>query len=122
VELNGAVTQATKKKDLARLVERIPGVTGVSNEIKVLSNSPMDVRLRREVARAIFGDPSLSRYGAGALPAIHIIVDNGHVTLSGVVENDGDKNLAGIRARGAGLSFGDIVNNLEVEQPSNKKG
>ena len=122
VELNGAVTQPTKKNDLARLVERIPGVTGVSNEIKVLSNSPMDNRLRRQVARAIFGEPGLSRYAAGSLPAIHIIVDRGHVTLSGVVATDGDKNLAGIRARGAGLSFGDIENNLEVEHPSNKKG
>jgi hyperosmotically inducible protein len=121
VELNGAVTQPMKKKDLARLVERIPGVTGVTNEIKVLPPSPMDDRLRRQVARAIFGDPWLSRYAAGSLPAIHIVVDSGHVTLCGVVANDGDKRLAGIRAQAAGLSFGQVVNDLEVEHPSAKK-
>jgi hypothetical protein len=43
------------------------------------------------------------------------------VTLSGVVSTDGDKNLAGIRAAGAGMSFGGVVNNLEVEHPSAKK-
>ncbi len=54
VELKGAVTEPFKKSDLARLVARIPGVTGVTNEIKVLPPSPMDDRLRRQVARAIF--------------------------------------------------------------------
>lgn len=120
VELNGAVTQPIKKRDLGRLVSAIPGVAGVTNEIKVLPDTPMDIRLRQQVARAIFTAPPLTRYGAGSLPAIHIIVENGHVTLSGVVASDGDKNLAGIKARGAGLSFGAVVNNLEVERPSAK--
>jgi hyperosmotically inducible protein len=120
VRLDGAVTQAVKKTDLGRLAARIPGVTGVTNEIKVLPDSPMDIRLRRQVAHAIFADGSLGRYAQGWLPAIHIIVENGHVTLSGVVSTDGDKNLAGIRAQGAGLSFGNVVNNLEVEHPSKK--
>ena len=121
VELNGAVTEPFKKADLARLVERIPGVTGVTNEIKVLPPSPMDDRLRRDVARAIFGYSSLAQYAAGPQPAIHIVVDNGRVTLSGKVSTDVDKQLAGMRAMGAGLSFGEVVNNLEVEHPSAKK-
>jgi hyperosmotically inducible protein len=120
VELNGAVTQPVKKTDLGKLVARIPGVTGVTNEIRVLPPSPMDDRLRRQVAHAIFGDSPLARYAAGVLPSIHIIVENGHVTLSGIVATGGDKNLAGIRARGAGLSFGEVVNNLEVKHPSKK--
>jgi hyperosmotically inducible protein len=121
VELTGAVTEPFKKGDLARLVARIPGVTGVTNGIKVLPPSPMDERLRRQVARAIFNYAPLTRYAAGPLPSIHIVVDNGRVTLSGVVSTDGDKQLAGIRAMGAGLSLGDVVNNLEVEHPSAKK-
>jgi hyperosmotically inducible protein len=120
VRLNGAVTQPVKKTDLARRVAGIPGVTGVTNEIRVLPLSPMDDRLRWQVAHAIFGESPLARYAAGVLPAIHIIVENGRVTLSGIVADDGDKNLAGIRARGAGLSFGDVVNNLAVERPSKK--
>ena len=64
----------------------------------------------------------LNRYALGALPSIHIIVDNGKVTLEGVVSNQMEKQVAGMRASGAGLSFGPVVNNLRVENPSPKKG
>jgi hyperosmotically inducible protein len=121
VELFGAVTQPFKKSDIERRVKGIPGVAGIADRIEVLPLSPMDDRLRVQLARAIFGDPSLSRYAAGAIPSIHIIVDNGHVTLTGVVMNAMDKQIAGMRASAAGLSFGSVVNNLQVESPSPKK-
>ena len=121
VELLGAVNQPYKKSDLQKIVQHIPGVTAVTNELKVLPLSPMDDRLRLEVARAIYRDPSLSRYSMGAIPSIHIIVDNGHVTLTGNVMNNMDKEIAGIRASSAGLSFGPVVNNLSVDNPSPKK-
>jgi hyperosmotically inducible protein len=89
--------------------------------MKVLPLSNFDDRLRLQVARAIYGSPTLSRYGMGALPSIHIIVDNGHVTLEGVVANDMDKQIAGMRASSAGLGFGPVVNNLRVENPKSKK-
>ena len=57
----------------------------------------------------------------GAVPAIHIIVDNGHVTLTGAVNNTVDKQADGIRASGAGLSFGPVINNLTVDNPPAKK-
>lgn len=120
VQLTGEVSQPYKKSDLERLVRNIPGVVGVSDEIKVLPLSSADDRLRLQVARAIFRDPELSRYAMGAQPSIHIIVDNGHVTLAGVVANQMDKNIAGIRASGAGLSFGSVTNNLQVEHPAKK--
>jgi hyperosmotically inducible periplasmic protein len=44
-------------------------------------------------------------------------VDNGHVTLIGVVSNDGDKNLAGIRANGVPGVFS-VTNDLQVEKRS----
>jgi hyperosmotically inducible periplasmic protein len=119
VVLSGAVTEPYKKSDVERLVKRIPGVTSIENDIKVLPLSPMDNRLRQQVARAIFRDPSLSRYSMGAIPSIHIIVDNGHVTLKGVVMNQMDKELAGIRANST-LSFS-VVNDLQVENPSPRK-
>jgi hyperosmotically inducible protein len=122
VELLGAVNQPYKKDDLGRLVKQIPGVEGVTNSIKVLPLSPIDDRLRIQIARAIFRDPSLSRYAMGAVPSIHIIVDNGHVTLAGEVMNNMDKQIAGMRASGAGLSFGPVQNNLTVETPGKKKG
>jgi hyperosmotically inducible protein len=121
VELRGAVSQPYKKTDLEHIVQRIPGVASVTNEIKVLPLSPQDDRLRLQVARAIYRDPTLSRYGMGAVPAIHIIVDNGHVTLTGAVNNIVDKQVAGMRASGAGLSFGPVINNLTVDNPPAKK-
>ena len=122
VTLNGAVTQPYKKTDIARSVQKVPGVTSVSNNLEVLPLSPMDNQLRRQVARAIYSDPTLSRYAIEAIPPIHVIVDNGHVTLEGVVSNDMEKQVAGLRAASAGLSFGPVVNNLRVENPSPKKG
>jgi|ERR1035438_3189177 hyperosmotically inducible protein len=121
VELLGAVSKPYKKSDLERIVQRIPGVASVTNEIKVLPLSPQDDRLRLQVAHAIYRDPALSRYGMGAVPSIHIIVDNGHVTLTGAVANTVDKQVAGIRASGAGLSFGPVINNLTVDNPPAKK-
>jgi hyperosmotically inducible protein len=120
VELLGEVSEPFKKDDLGRIAQRVPGVTSLSNDLKVLPPSPMDNRLRLQVARAIYRDPVLSRYGMETVPPIHIIVDNGHVTLEGVVGTDMEKNVAGLRAAGAGLSFGQIRNNLHVEHPSHK--
>ena len=120
VELLGAVNQPFKKKDLGRLVQRIPGVTSVANDLKVLPLSPFDDRLRLQVARAIYGHSAFSRYAIQAVPPIHIIVDNGHVTLTGVVNSPLEKQLAGVRASTAGLSFGSVNNRLEVEHPAKK--
>jgi hyperosmotically inducible protein len=121
VELSGAVNQPYKKSDIERVVQHIPGVASITNEIAVLPLSSQDDRLRLQVARAIYRDPALSRYAMGALPAIHIIVDNGKVTLTGEVNTAMEKQIAGIRAASAGLSFGPVVNNLIVENPPAKK-
>jgi hyperosmotically inducible protein len=114
VTLLGDVTQPYKKSDLQNLVKHVSGVETVSNDLKVLPLSPEDDRLRIQVARAIFRDPNLSRYAMGAIPSIHIIVDNGHVMLTGEVASNMDKQIAGMRASGAGLSFGPVVNNLTI--------
>ena len=122
VSLLGAVSQPFKRSDLQRIVQHIPGVASVTNELKVLPVSFQDDRLRLQVARAIYRDPVLSRYAMGAVPSIHIIVDNGKVMLTGVVNNAMEKQVAGIRASSAGLSFGPVVNNLTVDNPPAKKG
>jgi len=75
----------------------------------------MDDQIRMAEYRAIYGDSSIStRYGYRALPSIHIIVKNGHVTLEGVVANQGDKNLIGIKANGVSSVFS-VTNDLLVE-------
>ena len=40
-----------------------------------------------------------------AVPPIHIIVDNGKVTLEGVVANEADKNMANVQANGVSGRF-----------------
>ncbi len=114
VTLVGAVTRPTLKSDAENVVKRVEGVTQVTNEIKVLPLSDFDWQTRRALARVIYGDPSIGdRYGNRALPGIHIIVDNGHVTLEGVVANQADKNLIGIRANSVPNVFS-VTNNLQV--------
>jgi hyperosmotically inducible protein len=115
VTLVGAVPRPTLKSDAVNAVKRIEGVTGVTNNIEVLPLSPNDDRIRIAAYRAIYGDPALStRYGFRALPSIHIIVKNGNIRLEGVVANEGDKNIAGIRANGVHGAFA-VENDLRVE-------
>jgi hyperosmotically inducible protein len=114
VTLIGAVTRPTLKSDAENVVKRIEGVQQVKNEIKVLPLSDFDWQIRRAMARAIYGDPQIgTRYGNQALPSIHIIVENGKVTLDGVVSSDFDKNLIGMRANTVPNVF-QVINNLRV--------
>jgi hyperosmotically inducible protein len=77
----------------------------------------MDDQIRRAVYRTIYGDPALSdRYGFRAIPSIHILVKNGHVTLEGIVANQGDKNLINVRVNGVPNVFS-VQNDLQVEAP-----
>jgi hyperosmotically inducible protein len=115
ITLIGQVTRPTLKSDAENAVKRIEGVTRVENKIEVLPVSDMDSRTRQAEFRAIYSEPSLSiKYGYQAIPPIHIIVDNGHVTLVGVVDSEADKNLAGIRANQVPGVFS-VTNNLRVE-------
>jgi hyperosmotically inducible protein len=113
VTLAGDVTRPVLKSDAENVVKRIAGVTQVVNNIKVLPLSPLDNRIRVATYRSVFGYASLYRYAMGANPSIHIIVDNGHVTLKGVVSNQGDKNIAYIRANGVPGVFS-VTNDLLV--------
>ena len=115
VTLLGQVTRPTLKSDAGNVVKGIEGVDKVDNQIQVLPLSPADDRIRRTTYRAIYGHPGLDRYALQAVPPIHIIVENGKVTLEGVVSTQGDKDLANIRANGVSGVFS-VVNNLRVEK------
>ena len=114
VTLFGQVVRPVTKSDAENAVKHIEGVNKVENQIEVLPTSPMDDRLRLELFRAIYGYPSLEKYALGVQKPIRIVVKNGHVTLEGVVDNDTDKNLAGMRANGVPGIFS-VTNNLRVE-------
>jgi len=115
VTLLGQVTRPTLKSDAENVVKRIEGVTRVQNKIEVLPLSDMDWQTRRAEFRAIYSDPSFTKYAYQAIPPIHIVVDNGHVTLVGAVDSEADKNLAGIRANQVPGVFS-VTNNLVVQK------
>jgi len=116
VTLMGQVTRPTLKSDAENVVKKIEGVEHVDNQIELLPLSPNDDRIRRAVYRAIYGFPALQKYALGVQQPIRIIVKNGNVTLEGVVDNEGDKNIANIRANGVSGVFS-VKNNLQVVKP-----
>lgn len=119
VTLIGQVTRPTLKSDSEKVVKDIEGVERVVNQIEVLPLSPMDDQIRMAEFRAIYGTPGLDRYALNAVPPIHIIVNNGKVTLEGVVANEADKNMAGVKANGVSGVFS-VTNNLRIEQRNSK--
>ena len=115
VTLFGQVTRPTLKSDAEKAVKKIEGVDRVDNTIEVLPLSGNDDGIRLAIYRAIYSQPALQRYQLGAVPPIHIIVKNGNATLEGVVANSGDKNIAGIQAKGVAGVFS-VTNNLTTEK------
>lgn len=113
VVLTGWVTMPYKKDDLEKRVAKVDGVKSVTNDIKVVPVSLFDDELRVRVARAIYGNSSFWNYAAMANPPIHIVVVRGHVTLTGVVNNNVERVLARSLATGRG-EF-DVKNELKTD-------
>ena len=102
VTLMGEVTRPTLKRDAENVVKRIPGVASVEDKIRLAE------------LRAVYGSSALFHYRvSGPIAPIRIIVENGHVTLEGVVANQSDKNVAGIVANTVAGVFS-VTNNLQV--------
>jgi hyperosmotically inducible protein len=113
VTLTGEVTNPVVKSDAGNVVKRIEGVEQVNNQIQVLPVSFFDDGLRLRLFRTIYGYPTLEKYRLGVEKPIRIIVENGHVTLMGVVDSEMDKNIAGMRANGVPGVFS-VDNQLKV--------
>jgi hyperosmotically inducible periplasmic protein len=121
VTLMGEVTRPTVKDDAEHRVKKLEAVSRVVDNIEVLPLSPMDDELRVALYRAIYRfDSPLFRYGTQSVPPIHIVVKNGHVTLKGVVANEGDSTLAYMAARGVPGTF-EVKNELQIEQRVEEK-
>jgi hypothetical protein len=113
VTLTGEVANATLKPDAEKAVRSIEGVENVVNNIKILPTSQRDQRIRREAYRAIYGSPALAPYAIQSIPPIHIIVENGHVTLNGAVGSQVDKQIAVTRVKQIPDVF-DVTDNLQI--------
>ncbi len=98
VYLRGAVTEPKKLDDILERIAKIKGVQAIDNKVTVLPANQSDDRLRLQIANAIYRLPEFERYSM-ADPPIHVIVDRGHVTLTGAVRSEIEKRKAYEAAR-----------------------
>ncbi len=136
IVLEGYASRPVLKSDAENAVKSIAGIEGVENQIKVLPPSMMDDRIRSAVYRRVYSQPMLRKYtgspvGFGQSPsvaraaggitqdppmgynAIHIIVDNGHVILTGAVNNETDASVANMQANSTPGVFS-VTNDLRI--------
>jgi hyperosmotically inducible protein len=102
-----------KRKDIEARVARVQGIRQVVNKIDVLPVSIFDDELRYRIARAIYRNPSFWQYAAMANPPIHILVERGRVTLTGVVNSNVERMLA--RSIATGFGAFSVSNELRTD-------
>lgn len=120
VTLGGHAYSPTDKSSALSVASYTPGVQDVIDEVDVDPVSPMDDMVRIRVARLVYGYPALFKYSIDPGRPIRISVQNGHVTLYGSVDSQGDKDIANIRANGAQGVFS-VTNELQVESASSER-
>ena len=134
--LEGYASRPILQSDAESAIKSIPGVESVENQIKVLPPSPMDDRIRVALYRRIYTQPALRKYTANSVGfgrssslagfaggitqnpplgyhSIHIIVNSGHVILTGVVNNESDATIAYMQANSTPGTF-TVDNDLRI--------
>jgi hyperosmotically inducible protein len=113
VTLTGKVTMPYKRDDIEKRIGKVDGVRGVTDQISVLPVSQFDDELRYRIARSIYNNANFWSYAMMANPPIHIVVEHGRVTLTGVVQSDVDRALA----RSLATQFGalSVTNALKTD-------
>ena len=117
VTLSGKVTMPYKRDDIAKRVAKVDGVHSVDDQIAVLPVSQFDDELRYRIARSIYNHSNFWSYATMVNPPIHILVEHGRVTLTGVVQSDVDRMLA----RSLATQFGalSVTNALKTDAEVN---
>lgn len=118
--IGGQVRDYPSRDSAIAIATTMPGVKDVVDNIEVLPTSGMDDDLRIRVARAIYGNNVLSRYALDPQKPIRIVVDNGHVSLYGVVDSAMDKQIAVTQAKSVPNVFS-VEDHLMVATSSDKK-
>jgi osmotically-inducible protein OsmY len=114
VTLSGRVTTPAKKDEIVERVKKIDGVGAVVNDIGVLPVSQADNDLRYRVARAIYNHPVFWTYAQMPVPPIHIVVERGRITLTGVADTEVHRSLASSLAQVSG-SLG-VTNRIQIDE------
>ncbi len=112
VTLTGKVTMPFKRRDIEARVASVTGVAEIRNRIDVLPVSQFDDDLRFKIARALYSNAAFRGYASMPNPPIHIIVENGRVTLEGVVNSNVDRMLA--RSIASSFEAFDVRNELQT--------
>lgn len=113
VLLTGEVVDPVDKDSALAIVTNTVGVRDLVDRLKVAPNSPNDWSIRRAMYQAVYGASVSTKYAIDPGKPIRIVVDNGHVTLVGVVLNEGDKQIIYQRARSVPNAFS-VTNDLQV--------
>ena len=113
VTLTGKVTMPYKRDDIEKRIAKVDGVRGVNDQIGVLPVSQFDDDLRYRIARSIYNNSNFWNYAMMPNPPIHIVVEHGRVTLTGVVQSEVDRMLA----RSLATQFGalSVTNALKTD-------
>ena len=118
--LGGHAYGPVDKDSALSLAAYMPGIRDVIDEIQVDPLSPMDDRVRLAVARSVYGFPSLNKYAIDPAKPIRISVQNGNVTLFGMVDNQMDKDTAALQANLVPGVFS-VSNELQVSSSTTKR-
>ena len=113
VTLSGKVTMPYKRDDIERRVSKVAGVVDLRDEITVLPVSTFDDDLRFRIARSIYGHSNFWNYAIMPNPPIHIVVEHGRVTLTGVVNSEVDRMLA--RSLASQFNAFAVTNDLKTD-------
>lgn len=113
VTVGGFAAEPVDKDDALGVVQNAAGVRDVVDKIQVAPVSPNDWRIRRDMYRAIYGYPQFTKYAINPVKPIRIVVDNGHAVLTGAVDSQSDKEMAGMRANQVPGVFS-VQNDLQV--------
>ncbi len=113
VTLSGYATRPSLKVNVETRLRRAKAVKKVKNRIVVLPFSGFDNKLRRDLWDAIYvKEPALFKYSRTG--SIHIVVNNGDVTLKGFVANKMDRILTEVAARHVWGVFS-VKNELKID-------
>jgi osmotically-inducible protein OsmY len=108
VTLSGTVDNILARERAAKVAQTIRGVRSVINHIGVACIVKPDDSLREDISAALAEDPSTRPYD------IAVRVDDGEVTLDGVVDSwDGKQIVAGVAKGVAGVR--EITNNIGID-------
>jgi osmotically-inducible protein OsmY len=94
VTLTGQVLADTSGRAMANIAAQVNGVSEVINMIRTLVASSRDAAIREEIAGRFYDDSVFSSDARETRWPIRIIVENGRVTLTGMVDSDVARHAA----------------------------